>query len=143
MLPLTEWIQEIFLACSLDCRKTMQQRVYYRKKRLKHILEDIFAHGSETFSRFGERILNEFHKLFLFTKYPEVEYTNNAAERSLRHIVLWRKTSYGTQSDEGSRFMERAVSIWMTLKKQGRQVIPFFLQAYQATYNPQITSPSI
>jgi len=33
-------------------------------------------------------LLNQFHKLFLFTRYPEVECTNNAAERTLRHIVL-------------------------------------------------------
>ena len=136
-------LNEIFHACRLHCRKTMQQRVYYRKKRFKEILQDIFANGSEIFSRFAERMLKHVPKLFLFTKYPDVECTNNAAERSLRHLVLWRKTSYGTQSDEGSRFIERAVSIWMTLKKQGKSVVPFFLQAYQATYHPHILSPSI
>ena len=96
------------------------------------------ANGSDNFSRFAERLLNQFNKLFLFTRYPEVECTNNAAERTLRHIVLWRKTSYGTQSNEGSRFLERAVSIWMTLKKQSRKVMPYFLQAYLASYtNPR------
>ena len=128
-------LQEIFLACRLACRKTMRQHVYYRKGRLKEILEDAHANGSDTFSRFAERLLNQFNKLFLFTRYPEVECTNNAAERTLRHIVLWRKTSYGTQSNEGSRFLERAVSIWMTLKKQSRKVMPYFLQAYRASYH--------
>ncbi|MCB1115882.1 MAG: transposase [Chlamydiia bacterium] len=72
-----------------------------------------------------------------------ISLTNNIAERSLRHIVLWRKTSYGTQSQEGSRFMERAVSVWMTLKEQGKEVFPFFFQAYQSTYHPQVTAPVI
>ena len=55
-------------------------------------------------SRFADRLLIDFEKLFLFARYRGVEPTNNAAERSLRHIVLWRKTSYGTQSKEGSHF---------------------------------------
>ena len=136
-------LKEIFRACRMSCRQTMQRHVYYRKKRLQEILYDAFANGSDTFSRFADRILDQYQKLFLFTRYPEVESTNNAAERTLRHIVLWRKTSYGTQSDEGSRFLERAVSIWMTLKKQGRQVLPHFQQAYQATFHPGINSPTV
>lgn len=59
---------------------------------------------SDNLYRFADRLLNHYEKLFLFTRYQGVEATNNAAERSLRHIVLWRKTSYGTQSEEGSRF---------------------------------------
>ena len=121
----------------------MQQHVYYRKKRLKEILYDALANGSECFSSFADRLLNHFPKLFLFTRYPEVECTNNAAERTLRHIVLWRKTSYGTQSAAGSRFMERAVSIWMTLKKQGREVLPYFEHAYRTTFQPDIQAPTI
>lgn len=136
-------LKEIFKACRLSCRKTMQQHIYYRKKRLQEILYDALANGSERFSRFADRLLKDFQKLFLFTRYREVECTNNAAERTLRHIVLWRKTSYGTQSDEGSRFMERAVSIWMTLKKQGREVLPYFEQAYRATFQPNVQAPVI
>jgi transposase len=136
-------LQEIFRACRLPCRKTMQQHVHYRKRRLQEILYDALANGSQSFSNFADRLLNQFHKLFLFTRYPEVECTNNAAERTLRHIVLWRKTSYGTQSNEGSRFMERAVSIWMTLKKQGREILPFFEQAYRATFQSSVESPVI
>ena len=136
-------LKEIFTACHLTCQETKRQRIYYRKKRLKELLYDILANGSDTFSGFADRLLNQFHKLFLFTRYIEVECTNNAAERTLRHIVLWRKTSYGTQSDTGNRFLERAVSIWMSLKKQGRQVLPYFQQAYQATFHPGIEQPII
>lgn len=136
-------LREIFLACRLSSKETMRSRVYYRKQRLKGILEEILANGSDSFSRFAERLLDKFPNLFLFTRYPEVECTNNAAERTLRHIVLWRKTSYGTQSAEGSRFLERAISIWMTLKKQGRQIMPYFLQAYRASYHPGVKPPSI
>jgi len=134
---------EIFAAIKEPCRKTMQARVGYRKKRLENILEDAFANGSDKMSRFAQRLLDRYEKLFLFTRYKGVEATNNAAERSLRHIVLWRKTSYGTQSKEGSRFMERSLSIWMTLKKQRRDILSFFQEAYCATYDRQAQAPSI
>lgn len=136
-------MDEIFKATHEPCRKTMQARVSYRKKRLESILEDTFANGSDKMSRLAERLLTHYEKLFLFTRYQGVEATNNAAERSLRHIVLWRKTSYGTQSEEGSRFMERAVSIWMTLKKQGKGAFCFFQKAYSSTFDPRIQAPLI
>ena len=134
---------EIFAATREVCRKTMQARVSYRKKRLRSILEDALANGSDQMSRFAERLLDYYERLYLFTRYQEVEATNNAAERSLRHIVLWRKTSYGTQSEEGSRFMERAISVWMTLKKQGRDIYSFFQEAYLSSFDQRVQAPSI
>jgi transposase len=91
-------MDEIFRATREKCRKTMQMRVGYRKRRLENILEEAVATGSDSLYSFANRLLSHYEKLFLFTRYEDVEATNNAAERSLRHIVLWRKTSYGTQS---------------------------------------------
>ena len=65
-------LKEIFKACHLSCRKVMQQHVSYRKKKLEEILYDALANGSEHLSNFADRLLNHFHKLFLFTRYPEV-----------------------------------------------------------------------
>ena len=45
-----------------------------------------------------------------------VEPTNNFGERCIRHAVMYRKTSFGTQSDTGSRFVERAMTAFTTLK---------------------------
>ena len=136
-------MDEIFRAIREKCRKTMQARVVYRKKRLEGILEEAIANGSDSIYRFADRLLSSYEKLFLFTRYKDVEATNNAAERSLRHIVLWRKTSYGTQSEEGSHFLERAVSIWMTLKKQNREILSFLEQAYLSSIDPRISVPAI
>jgi transposase len=44
--------------------------------------------------------------LWAFLHHENVEPTNNAGERSLRHAVIWRKLSFGTQSVAGSRFVE-------------------------------------
>ncbi|MCB1075775.1 MAG: IS66 family transposase [Chlamydiia bacterium] len=73
-------LQEIFSATHLPCKETMRQRVYYRKKRLENTLLDILANGSDTFARFAERLLNQFQKLFFFTKNTEVECTNNTGK---------------------------------------------------------------
>ncbi len=43
--------------------------------------------------------------LWTFTSKPNVEPTNSAAERAVRHAGCWRKTSYGTNSERGSRFV--------------------------------------
>ena len=45
--------------------------------------------------------------LWTFVRIEGVEPTNNSAERGLRRAVLWRRRSFGTQSEAGSRFVER------------------------------------
>jgi transposase len=44
--------------------------------------------------------------LWTFVRHSRVAPTNNASERTLRHAVMWRKTSYGTDSQAGSHFVE-------------------------------------
>ncbi len=54
-----------------------------------------------------------------------VEPTNNHAERELRAFVLWRKRSFGTQSERGNRFAERLMTVAHTARKQGTNVLEF------------------
>jgi transposase len=61
--------------------------------------------------------------LWTFARIEGVEPTNNAAERALRHAVQWRKTSYGTESEAGSRFVENILSVVATCRQQGRNVL--------------------
>jgi transposase len=51
-------------------------------------------------------ILKRREALWTFVPIAGVEPTNNGAERSIRPGVLWRKGSFGTQSEAGSRFVE-------------------------------------
>jgi transposase len=51
--------------------------------------------------------------------------SNNAAERALRHAVCWRKTSYGTDSVGGSRFVERVLTVVTSCRQQGRNVVEY------------------
>jgi transposase len=57
---------------------------------------------------------------------------NNAAERALRHGVIWRKTSGGTDGERGSRFVERLLSVVATCRQQGRPLLTFLVAAGEA-----------
>jgi transposase len=63
--------------------------------------------------------------LWTFLRVRGIEPTNNAAERALRHAVLWRKSSGGTASEWGSRFVERVLSVAATCRQQGRNVLEY------------------
>jgi transposase len=80
--------------------------------------------------------------LWTFLFVDEVEPTNNFAERVLRAAVLWRKTSFGTQSEAGSRFVERILTVTTTLKLQDRHVLTYLTEAIQAHRHGD-TSPSL
>jgi transposase len=63
--------------------------------------------------------------LWTFVRVEGIEPTNNAAERALRHAVVWRKTSYGTDSESGSHFVENILTVVATCRQQGRNVLEF------------------
>ena len=67
-----------------------------------------------------------------------VEPTNNAAGRAVRHAVCGRKTSYGTDSERGSRFVERILTVVATCRQQRRGVLDFLIQALTATTKPSL-----
>jgi len=77
-------------------------------------------------------LLDSWPALWTFTHVDGVEPTNNAAERALRPAVLWRKGSFGTQSDDGSRFVERMMTIVASCKQQGRGLLDFLVAAISA-----------
>jgi len=58
-----------------------------------------------------------------------VEPTNNTAERAVRQGVLWRKISFGTQSERGARHVERILTVCATCRLQGRSVIEYLRTA--------------
>src|SRR5262245_28804943 len=70
--------------------------------------------------------------LWTFVRHDGVEPTNNAAERAIRPGVLWRKGSFGTQSPEGSRFVEAMMTVVATLKQQHRNVLDYVTGACEA-----------
>ncbi len=58
--------------------------------------------------------------LWLFVTVEGLEPTNNAAERAIRPAVLWRRTSFGSQSEAGSVFVARMLTVVTSLRSQER-----------------------
>ncbi len=75
------------------------------------------------------RLLKVESALWTFVDTPGVEPTNNAAERALRPAVIWRRTSFGAQSQSGSQFVARMLTVTTSLKAQGRNILDFLTQA--------------
>lgn len=67
--------------------------------------------------------------MWLFVSIEGVEPTNNAAERAIRPAVLWRRTSFGTQSQAGSIFVARMLTVVTTLRSQQRSVLEYITAA--------------
>jgi transposase len=70
--------------------------------------------------------------LWTFAYADGVEPTNNAGEHRIRHGVMWRNTSFGTDSPNGSRFVERILTVVTTLRMQGRNVLDYVTSACEA-----------
>ncbi len=85
--------------------------------------------------------------LWTFTRIEGVEPTNNAAERVLRHAVIWRRISGGTDSEAGSRFVERMLSVVATCRQQKRSVLEYLMQCHEARLArqpvPSLGSPPV
>ncbi len=112
------------------------------REEVRHHLEDGSRCGCVKTVGVCRELLAIESSLWIFASRAGVEPTNNAAERAVRHAVCWRKTSYGTDSERGSRFVERMLSVVASCRAQGRGVMEFLTKAIMA-YQDQIGRPSI
>ena len=86
---------------------------------------------------FARQLLKHEERLWVFVSEPRIEPTNNRAERALRPAVIWRKTCFGTQSEKGSRFVERMLSVEATCQLQGHNFVDFLSQSLKAQWFAQ------
>ena len=66
------------------------------------------------------------------SEYVEKAPVAHADERALRPAVLWRKGSFGSASERGSRFVERMLTVAATCRQQGRSVLDYLVAACEA-----------
>jgi transposase len=94
---------------------------------LRQLLEDASPKSQRTrwHRRFANNLLKVWPALWTFTTVDGVEPTNNPAERALRSPVIHRKVSLGTQSRDGERFAERALSAAATCRLQSRSLFAY------------------
>lgn len=89
-----------------------------------------------------QAILKQRKALWTFVQVAGVEPTNNAAERAIRPGVLWRKGSFGTQSEAGSHFVASMMTVVATLKQQQRNVLAYLTAAHEAALRGE-AAPSL
>jgi transposase len=94
---------------------------------LRALLEEASPKSRRTrwHRRFANNLLKVWPALWTFVTAPDVEPTNNPAERALRAPVIHRKVSLGTQSNNGERFAERALSAAATCRQQRRSLFTY------------------
>jgi transposase len=119
------------------CDGTLAQPTFARymwpvRRQVEQLLEAGQTCGVPKTEGTCRAILKLRQALWTFVRHDGVDPTNNAAERAIRPGVLWRKGSFGTQSPEGSRFVEAMMTVVATLKQQHRNVLDYLTAACEA-----------
>jgi transposase len=109
-------------------------------------VEWLLLRGMQSDNPAARGMCRELHEhrdwLWTFLRHEGVEPTNNAGERALRHAVIWRKLSFGTQSAAGSRFVETMLTVVETCRQQRRNVFHYVTDAVHAHFARQ-NAPSL
>jgi transposase len=108
-------------------RDRLQAEIAEVQTQLRALLEEASAKKARNrwHRRFANNLLKVWPALWTFAIIDGVEPTNNPAERSLRAPVIHRKVSLGTQSEDGERFAERALSAAGTCRLQHRSLFTY------------------
>ncbi len=118
-----------------------RDRLHAQLAPLEHELRDLLergqADGDPKTRRLCRSLLKLWPALWSFTRHEGIEPTNNAAERGLRPAVIYRKLSFGNQSDQGARFVERMLSVAHTCRLQRRSLFHYLTAALTATARGQ------
>ena len=102
------------------------------RNRIEALLEEGLRCIHKKTSRTCKKILKVKVALWTFVDTAGIEPTNNLAEQIIRRIVIWRKTSFGTQSTRGTLYLERIMTTVATCKLQKRNVLNFVTDAIRA-----------
>jgi hypothetical protein len=109
---------------------------------IRHKIDGLMLRGEFSGNRRLRGMCRELwtHRAWLWTfiEVDGIEPTNNAAERALRPAVIYPKLSFGTQSEAGSRFVERILTTCETCRLQGRSIFGYLSDAIAAhrTHQP-------
>lgn len=119
-----------------------QERMRRLRREVKQALEDGSRCGCAKTGATCFEILKVEEGLWTFARVRAVEPTNNVAERAMRHAVIWRKISGGTDSTTGSRFVERMLTVVASCRQQGRSVLDYLTSCFEAARCDQ-AAPSL
>lgn len=108
-------------------RETFVERMAPVRLQVEALLQRLEGADIDEVSGSCRDILVHREALWTFVETAGVEPTNNHAERELRGLVMWRRRSFGSQSERGTRFAARMMTVAYTARKQGREVLDFLV----------------
>ena len=92
-----------------------------------------------------QRIQNIFReratRLYHWAKNPAIPADNNRAERELRPLVIARKISFGSQSEQGALTRETLMSVLHTLRKRTKDLFGAFKRTLDAMAENEKSDP--
>jgi len=93
-------------------------------RRIEDIAKDIynFKESPKKLTDIANLILKYKHELFTCVTHEGIPLDNNKAEQGLRHLVLKRKNSFGTQSKKGNKTLEVNMSILLSLWRENKNI---------------------
>ena len=116
-------------------RRTLRTRAGWLREDVHIVLERGRVCGCAKTAAVCRELLAVEAAMWTFVEHEGIEPTNNLAERMLRPAVLWRKGSFGCQSEAGCRFVERMLTVVQTLRLQRRSVLAYLEETLTAHRN--------
>jgi transposase len=123
-------------------RADFEQKMRKVQREVGRLLREAKVYAEEKTSGMAKQILKLEQAMWTFVDVEGVEPTNNFGERLIRHSVMYRKTSFGTQSSDGSRFVERILTAVTTLALQERNVLDYLTELLRA-HRRGLPAPSL
>jgi len=123
-------------------REGFERRMKEVERKVGHLLREAEVRAEEKTAGTAKQLLRLEEAMWTFVHVEGLEPTNNFAERLIRPSVMYRKTSFGTQSPEGSRFVERILTAVTTLGLQRRNVLEYLTDLLYA-YRCGLPLPSL
>jgi transposase len=126
------WAWEIF--AHTNDRSDLKLAIRALRRELKPILRTYSGKAPRyKYTRgMARNLLKIWSALWTFADHNGVQPTNNHAERALRGSVIYRKLSFGSQSDGGERRIERLLSAHTTCRLQKRSLHAYLIDALSA-----------
>jgi len=110
-------------------REQLSRKVIPIEKKFFALAERHLDSSDRDVRKLARALFLNFERFFTFVDYEGVEPTNNAAERALRHAVIWRKIMMGCRSEVGEIAVARLLTIAQTCRMQKRPALAYLTDA--------------
>jgi transposase len=116
-------------------RQRFRERIWPIRARIARHLKIGENCDNPKTARSCSRLLRRFGELWTFVSNPDIEPTNNSAERALRTLVMLRRVCFGSKTEKGVRFVERVLTVVETARKTGQDVWGFVTECVKANFS--------